>query len=111
MADVFHARIETGAPVPVLELSGRIDGAAERALLDAWAAAADGASRVVLDFAGTDYIDSTGLAVIVQILAMARAQGCEVHAIGLSEHYREIFEITRLSDFVTLHHDRATALA
>ena len=111
MPDTFNARIQTLTPVPVLELSGRIDGAAEGALLEAWATAADGASRVVLDLAGTDYINSTGLAVIVQLLAKARGQGCEVHAVGLSDHYREIFEITRLSDFVTLHRDRAAALA
>ena len=68
-------------------------------------------ARVVLDFGRTDYINSTGLALIVQLLARGRAERCEVHAFGLSDHYREIFQITRLADFVTLHGDRAAALA
>ena len=80
-----------------------------RPLLEAWAQAASGVDRVVLDFGGTEYINSTGLAVIVQLLARARADRCDVHAFGLSDHYREIFEITRLADFVTLHPDRAAA--
>ena len=111
MPDTFHARIARAVDLPVIELEGRIDGGAAAALLDAWAQAADGSPRVVLDFAGTEYINSTGLAVIVELLAKARAQGCDVHAVGLSDHYRDIFEITRLSDFVTLHADRAAALA
>ena len=52
--------------------------------------------------AGAEYISSTGIAVIVGLLAQARTQGVEVKAIGLSDHYREIFEITRLADFMTI---------
>jgi anti-anti-sigma factor len=106
----LSARVMTEGAVPVIELDGRIDGEGEPVLLDAWAHAAAGVPRVVLDFAAVEYINSTGLAVIVQLLARARAQGCDVHAVGLSDHYREIFEITRLADFVTLHQDRSAAL-
>jgi anti-anti-sigma factor len=112
MADPFHARVLSDGATQVIELQGQVDAAAEPALFEAWdVSTGDGAQRVVLDFASVDYINSTGLAVIVQLLARARAQGCAVHAVGLSDHYREIFEITRLSDFVTLHADRAAALA
>ena len=41
--------------------------------------------------------------------ARARAQGRPVSACGLSEHYREIFEITRLSDFMTILADEHDA--
>ena len=50
----------------------------------------------------SDYINSTGIALIVSVLAQARAQRRKVVASGLSEHYREIFDITRLSDFIEL---------
>jgi anti-anti-sigma factor len=111
VTDRFSANVRPDGDAPVIELQGQIDADAESELLEAWDRAATGATRVVLDFGRTEYINSTGLAVIVQVLARARAQGCEVHAFGLSEHYREIFEITRLADFVTLHGDRAAALA
>ena len=39
---------------------------------------------------------------IVWLLAQARKNGIEVKAFGLSDHYREIFEITRLADFMTI---------
>jgi anti-anti-sigma factor len=86
-----------------LRLRGDIDIAADAALAGAYAqAAADGATRVVLDFGGVDYINSTGIALIVRLLAEARRDHRDVVAIGLSDHYREIFRITRLSDYLTI---------
>jgi anti-anti-sigma factor len=91
-------RTDAGATIA---LSGDIDGGAREALDAAYAEAA-GNGAVLLDFGRVDYINSTGIALIVGVLARARAQGCAVTACGLSEHYREIFEITRLSDFMTI---------
>ena len=68
----------------------------------AWDAAAADAQRGVLDFSRTSYINSTGIALIVQLLANARARGIALTARGLSEHYRTIFEITRLADFMRI---------
>lgn len=109
MTDRFGATVITGGDMPVLELSGQVDRDAETELLEAFARASAEAKSVALDFTRTDYINSTGLAVLVQLLARARADGCAVHAWGLSDHYREIFEITRLADFVTLHAERPAA--
>jgi len=84
-----------------IELRGDIDGSAGVALGAAYGETA-GADSVLLDFGAVDYINSTGIALIVGILARARADARPVAARGLSEHYREIFEITRLSDFMTI---------
>ncbi|SRR5688572_30764929 len=94
--------------VAVIELSGRIDAGAEPAIALAGAeAAALGRPELMLDFAGADYINSTGIALIVGLLARARAERREVSARGLTPHYREIFEITRLSDFMRIVPDDA----
>jgi anti-anti-sigma factor len=86
---------------PVIELKGDIDGAAREALSAAYEQAPkDG--RLLLDFASVDYINSTGIALIVGLLARARAEQRPVAASGLSEHYRQIFEITRIADFMTI---------
>ncbi len=111
MPDQFNVVIRAEDGVPVIDLEGEIDGEAEAALLDAYDRAARGVNRLVLNFGPTHYINSTGLAVIVQILARARAAGVAVHGFGLTDHYRHIFEITRLADFVELHADEASAIA
>jgi anti-anti-sigma factor len=100
-ADVRH---EDG--VAVLELSGDVSAAADGSLQLAYGEVA-AEPVVVLDFAAVDYINSTGIALIVGILAAARKGGQEVRARGLAEHYREIFRITRLSDFMTILDDES----
>jgi anti-sigma B factor antagonist len=59
-------------------------------------------ATILLDFSRVEYINSTGIAVIVGILAHARADRRAVSATGLSDHYKHIFTITRLVDFIHL---------
>ena len=87
----------------VLALHGDVNASAEAALQSAYAEATSGDPRsLVLGFADVEYVNSTGIALIVSLLAQARAREIEVKASGLSDHYREIFEITRLADFMTI---------
>jgi anti-anti-sigma factor len=97
----------------VIEISGEVDGSAAGTLSAAYdeAVALDRPSCVLLDFARVDYINSTGIALIVSVLAKARSEGRQVVASGLSEHYRQIFAITRLSDFIQLYDDVDSAAA
>src|SRR5690242_15227811 len=97
----LSARVHDEAGTAVIELVGDVDRNAEAALDGAYAQAG-AAPSIVLDFAGVSYINSTGIAVIVGLLAKARANGQALSARGLTEHYRQIFEITRLADFMTI---------
>ena len=86
-----------------LAMRGDIDVAADEVLASAYAsAAASGSTRLVLEFTDVDYINSTGIALIVRLLAEARRDHREVVAVGLSDHYKEIFRITRLSDYLVI---------
>lgn len=90
----------------VLGLHGDVNASAEAALQSAYGEATSGdPGAVVLDFSEVEYINSTGIALIVGLLAQARARDVEVRATGLSDHYREIFEITRLADFMTIEEE------
>lgn len=92
-----------------ITLVGRIDRDGDAAMTAAYADVRSlGDGPIVLDFASADYINSTGIALIVRLLAEARRDGRPVRASGLSEHYREIFRITRLSDFIALDDEPAT---
>ena len=95
----------------VLDLVGEVDGRAEPALQRAYDEAAAASPSVLLNFAGAEYINSTGIALIVGLLAQARARAVQITACGLSEHYREIFEITRLADFMTIADNEDGALS
>jgi anti-anti-sigma factor len=102
-ASELQADVRERDGVPVIDLTGDVNSNAEEAMNDAYAkATAGGTDSVVLNFSRADYINSTGIALIVGLLAQARTSGIEVKAYGLSDHYREIFEITRLADFMTI---------
>ena len=97
--------------VLVLDLHGDLDGGATDPMKRAQTKAAELAPTVlVLNFAGLGYMNSTGIALIVGVLAEARRLGTDVRVCGLSDHYRHIFEITRLADFVSFHADEHTAV-
>jgi anti-anti-sigma factor len=101
--------VDRGDGAQVIELRGTVNRAAKEAMEAAYAGTRAG--RLLLDFSGVDYINSTGIAVIVGLLAMARAEGRQVGAFGLTEHYREVFQITRLADFMTIYDDKTAAVA
>jgi anti-sigma B factor antagonist len=108
MASMCEATTRVLPGAAVIELSGEVDGSAADVLTKAYASAVGTDSdlgTVVLDFSAVDYINSTGIALIVSVLARARAERRKVVACGLSPHYREIFDITRLSDFIELFPD------
>jgi anti-sigma B factor antagonist len=86
-----------------MRLSGDLNARAEETLAAAYERVTElGPRRVSLDFARVGYINSTGIALVVRLLAEARRDGRAVRALGLTEHYREIFRITRLSDFMEI---------
>jgi anti-anti-sigma factor len=97
--------------VAVLDIVGDIDRTADAPLQQAYdQAVTDGGQAVLLNFGEVDYINSTGIAVIVSLLARARKERRVISAYGLTEHYRHIFSITRLSDFIGIYQDEDTAM-
>jgi len=106
----LEATVRQRHGVGILDLTGDVDSRAEAALQRGYDEAAAAGGPVVLNFAGADYINSTGIALIVGLLAQARARDVEITACGLSDHYREIFEITRLADFLAINPDEDSAV-
>ena len=108
----FGAEVRQHDSTGVIDLHGEINLGADQALLAAYESAVRGDPRtVVLNFAHVDYINSTGIALIVGLLARARKEHRTVRAFGLSEHYRQIFELTRLDEAIGIFDTEAEAFA
>jgi anti-sigma B factor antagonist len=106
-----RARAGRRSGLAIIELRGEVDGSAQGVLNAAYAKAEDwGPPAILLDFRGVGYINSKGIALIVGLLSQARASSTQLLASGLSEHYQEIFQITRLAEYITLYPDKQTAL-
>jgi anti-anti-sigma factor len=111
MDRAFVAQARQSGNRAVVDLHGEIDGQAESALTQAYAAAqAFEPQRIVLNFRDVGYINSTGIALIVGLLAQALKAKLPLHIYGLSDHYQAIFQITRLADFMQIFPDEESAL-
>jgi len=107
----LEAEVRQERGVVVLDLRGEINGFAQEALDAAYSEAeSNDPETILLNFEGVDYINSTGIALIVGLLAKARASHKRLLACNLSEHYVEIFNITRLSDFMSVFPDEESAV-
>lgn len=107
----FGASVRADGDKSIIDLTGDIDRSATDQLETAYEAAMAIGGGLVLNFDDVDYINSTGIALIVSVLAKARAADRDVSAFGLSDHYLEIFRITRLSDFIGIYDDEKAAVA
>ena len=108
----YDVALRGDAAVAVLALNGNIDRDALSRLNESYEQAiGTDPDAVLLDFSQVNYINSTGIALIVGVLGRARAEGRRILAAGLTEHYARIFTITRLADFIQIYSDVDSAVS
>ena len=108
----FTATVRLQERLPIIDLKGEVNSFAEDSLDAAFSQACSTApSAVLLNFQNVTYVNSTGIALIVALLAQARKAHMQLIVAGLSDHYRHVFSITRLTDFMTICDDEADAIA
>lgn len=92
----------------IIDIEGDLTAASEGALMDAYTQASSGLTRaIILNFSGLNYMNSSGIGLLVR----ANRQKQRLLAVGLDDHYRQIFELTRLDEAIGIHDDEASALA
>jgi anti-sigma B factor antagonist len=109
-ATTFEVR-EPSEEARVIDIKGDMTAASEDVLMEAYArASADGVRAIVLSFTDLDYMNSGGIGLLVTLLVRAQRQRQRVLAYGLSDHYRQIFELTRLDEAVGIHESEDDAV-
>ena len=97
--------------VSVIDVKGELTAFAEGVLMDAYAQASDGRVRaVVLNFEGLEYMNSSGIGLLVTLLIRVNREKQRLLTYGLSEHYRNIFQITRLDDAIGIYDSEEEAV-
>ena len=96
----------------VIDIQGEITAFAENMLMDAYTqASTNGAKAIILNFSYLDYMNSGGIGLLVTLLIRANRQNQHLLACGLTEHYRHIFELTRLNEAFGIYNTEEQALA
>jgi len=98
--------------VAVIDIRGEVTAASEQPLSAAYdeATTQHGAQALILNFTDLEYMNSSGIGMLVTLLVRANRQRQKLAAYGLTDHYRQIFELTRLDEAITIFDDEPTAL-
>ncbi len=100
------------AGVYIFDIEGEINAQAESALMDAYTQAnSQGARTIVLNFENLKYMNSSGIGLLVTLLIRVQRQKQRLQVCSLSDHYRQIFELTRLNEAIGIYASESEALA
>jgi anti-sigma B factor antagonist len=108
----MHAEVRViSVKTSVIDIQGDFTAAAESALMDAYTRASSPTTHtIILNFSGLEYMNSSGIGLLVTFLIRANRHKQRVAAYGLSEHYRQIFELTRLNEAITIYQSELAAI-
>ena len=96
----------------IIDIQGDVSAFAEDTLMEAYAEASTPTMRnIILNFSGLEYMNSSGIGLLVTLLIRVNRQKQRLLAYGLSEHYRRIFELTRLNEAIGIYDSEADVLA
>jgi anti-sigma B factor antagonist len=97
--------------VSIIDIKGELTAFAEGVLMQAYNQASDGRVRaIVLNFEGLEYMNSSGIGLLVTLLIRINREKQRLLTYGLSEHYRTIFQITRLDDIIGIYDSEEEAV-
>ncbi len=95
----------------IIDVKGELNAFAEGVLMDAYNQASDGGVRaIILNFEGLEYMNSSGIGLLVTLLIRVNREKQRLLTYGLSEHYRGIFQITRLDDAIGIYDSEEEAV-
>jgi anti-sigma B factor antagonist len=92
-----------GEKASIIDVHGELTAFAETVLMDAYNQASDGRVRaIILNFEDLEYMNSSGIGLLVTLLIRINREKQQLLTYGLSDHYRSIFQITRLDDAIAI---------
>ena len=101
-----------GRPVSILRFEGDIASTSKDAVLGAYQALPkETANLILLDFSKVEYINSSGIALVIQLMIEASNAARSIHAFGLSPHFTKVFTMVGITKYARLFPDEAAALA
>jgi anti-anti-sigma factor len=98
-----EVRLKKQGSAVIFDIRGDVTVASEPPLKEAYQSANhQGAEGIVLKFSKNAYINSGGIAVLIQLLAETRGNNQKVAIAGLSEHFKKIFGMVGITRFARI---------
>jgi|SRR5271155_1663653 len=97
------------APITVLRFAGDITSTSQAAVLDTYHGLQENVKRILLDFSKVEYLNSSGIALVIQMMIAASKRGQEIQTFGLTPHFQKVFTMVGITKYTKLHIDEKTA--
>lgn len=112
MTSPTKVTMENEGPLAVLRFQGDITSVSKEAVLGAYESASKNkAKNILLDFSKVAYLNSSGIALVIQMLMQANQSGQKVQVFGLTPHFQKVFTMVGLTKYTALHPDEMSAKA
>ena len=103
---------DTGKTVTALRFAGDISSSSREAVVGSYAAVTKSPEQaILLDFKGVEYLNSSGIALVIEVLVEAKRAEQIVAICGLTPHFTKVFTMVGITRYATLYPDEAAALA
>ena len=104
MQQTNEIRLDTQGVVTIMNIKGDITAFSEPFLNESYQKATDqGAVKILLKIDKDSYINSGGIAVLIQILAQTKKNNQVIGITGISEHFQKIFHMVGITKFAKIH--------
>lgn len=109
---VDQSQDSQGRSVTILGFSGDISSTSRDAVLGTYGGLSPQEHpRIILDFSKVEYLNSSGIALVIQVLIDAGKAGQTVHISGLTPHFQKVFTMVGIIRYAPLFADAAAASA
>lgn len=101
----------SGREVTCFHFTGDISSASKDAIVDTYHSL-DKANHklILLDFKGVEYLNSSGIALVIQVLMEANKSGQTIAICGLTPHFTKVFTMVGITKYASLYTDETAAL-
>ena len=112
MKQEIEVRVENRGGVTLFDIKGDVTVFSEPFLNEAYEKANnEGVKNLLLKFEESAYINSGGIAVLIQLLAKTKQNNQQIGITGLSEHFKKIFNMVGITKFAKIHNSMEEALS
>jgi anti-sigma B factor antagonist len=109
MVSPTKTKIDQSGDLAVMRFEGDITSASEEAVLGQYKSLPGSTTKILLDFSKVPYLNSSGIALVIQVLMAASKVPQKVVCFGLTPHFVKVFTMLGLAKYTTLQPDEAAA--
>jgi anti-anti-sigma factor len=112
MSDELKATVRTQDDIAIIDMKGDVTSFADETINSLVQKTVDGGfKKCIFNFGEVSYINSSGIAILIGVVTGLSSKGVEFKVYGLTPHFKKIFRMIGLTQYVTVYNSEADAIA